>query len=75
MRSKSTAATGSISTPVGHYGQPVDPVRQHKRVVTMLLVQHQRGPAGTTASGPPGLGSWGDGELGIERAAEGSCSL
>ena len=61
MRSKSTAATGSISTPMGHNGQPVDPVRQHKRVVTMLLGQHQREPAGTTAStasGPPGLGTW-----------------
>ena len=59
-----------------HNGQLGATVEQYIGVETRLLGQ----PAATTttaptASGPPdGLGTWGVGAVGIERAAEASCS-
>ena len=64
---KSSAATGSISTPVvwGTTDTLLTlPVGQYKRVGTRLLVQHQRGPAAPGLPRLPGLGTWGVGEMG-----------
>ena len=72
---QSSSAAGSVSNiTVENNGLPVTIVGHHKRVVIRLLraQHHQRGrPHPRTASRrPPGLGTWGLGELGIERADE-----